>query len=158
MTVFDTEILRADRRPMLSTLWIFVLLNVLFHDLHELFRSGLLEQMISGTVNGTRITEELILAGGVFIEVPLLMILMSRALRPAISRIANVAAAITAIPLILSSGIRDLDDGFFATVNVTALLCITWFAWSWRCSKTASTQRAAETADLLISDGRNARA
>ena len=38
-----------DKRALLSTLWIFVLLNVIFRDLHEFFRAGMIEEIITGT-------------------------------------------------------------------------------------------------------------
>jgi hypothetical protein len=50
-----------DMKALLSTSWIFVLLNVIFRDIHELFRPELLKEMMAGTVNGVHITEELVL-------------------------------------------------------------------------------------------------
>lgn len=129
--VVDSEQLAGDRRPMLSTLWIFVLLNALFRDVHELFRPGVLEQMIAGNVNGTEITEHVILLGGVLLEVPLAMVVLARLLQPRISRIANLVVAVATVPLLLGGGIRDLDDGFFAAVQVTSLVGLAWLAWRW---------------------------
>lgn len=132
MRILDRDGLRGDRRPLLSTLWIFVLLNVIFRDLHELFRPGLLEQMISGTVNGTPTTETVILMGGVLIEMPLLMVVLSRLLVPKVARVVNGMLGPVVVPLLLSSGIRDLDDAFFAAVGVVALVTIAVLAWTWR--------------------------
>ncbi len=132
MKIVDRAQLRGDRRPLLSTLWVFTLLNVLFRDFHELFRPGLLEQMIDGTVNGTRTTEAVILIGGVLIELPLLMVVLTRFLVPRIARIANVAVGLLAVPLLLSTGIRDLDDAFFAAVTAIAALTIVGLAWTWK--------------------------
>ena len=51
-------------RILLSTLWIFIILNFFARDIHELGRPGMLEQMMSGTIDGVVITEFLMLLGG----------------------------------------------------------------------------------------------
>ena len=53
-----------DPRVLLSVLWIFVVLNFFARDIHELCRPGMLEQMMSGTIDGVQITEALMLLGG----------------------------------------------------------------------------------------------
>jgi len=40
-----------DKRAKLSALWVFVFLNIIFRDLHELGRPGLLEEIMTGVVN-----------------------------------------------------------------------------------------------------------
>lgn len=50
---------------MLSTLWVFVLLTVIFRDIHELFRQGFLEEIMSGEVNGVEMTETTLLIAGI---------------------------------------------------------------------------------------------
>ena len=54
----NQKIFITDMKAKLSTLWIFVLLNIIFRDIHEFFRPGLLEEMMTGVVNGTQVTEE----------------------------------------------------------------------------------------------------
>ncbi|WP_210115123.1 hypothetical protein [Roseovarius aestuariivivens] len=51
-------------RVLLSILWIFVILNFFARDIHELGRPGMLEQMISGTIDGVVVTDILMLLGG----------------------------------------------------------------------------------------------
>ena len=132
MTVLDRDVLHSDRRGLLSTLWVFLLLNVLFRDVHELFRPTLLEQMIAGTVNGTPVTEATILLGGVTIEVPLLMVVLSRVLVPSAARLLNAVVAVVTVPVLLLGGVRDLDDAFFAAVTVATALAVAVLAWTWR--------------------------
>jgi hypothetical protein len=64
----DQRIHELIIRSRLSALWVFVLINMLLQDLHELLRAGQLEEMISGVVNGTRVTEELLLVAGIVLE------------------------------------------------------------------------------------------
>ncbi len=62
-----------DIKALLSTLWIFVLFNMIFRDLHEFGRPGFLEEIMTGVVNGVQITEGLMLIGGIMAEVPISM-------------------------------------------------------------------------------------
>ena len=78
-----------DKRALLSTLWIFVLLNMIFRDIHEFFRLGLLEEMMTGIVNGNQVTEQVMLIGAFMVEIPILMVLLSRILNYRINRWAN---------------------------------------------------------------------
>ena len=52
---------KASTRTVLSTLWIFLLLNIFARDIHELGRPGMLEQMMTGVVDGVKIMERLML-------------------------------------------------------------------------------------------------
>lgn len=127
---------RANRsiepRALLSTLWIFVLLNMLFRDIHELFRPGMLEQMISGTVNGTEITPVLMLVGGVMLELAIVMVLLSRVLPYRINRWANIGVGVITLGFVFAySTAPDLDDLFFTAVESVALVIIVGTAWRW---------------------------
>ncbi len=46
-----------DKRLKLSSLWVFVFLNMIFRDLHELGRPGFLEEVMSGVVGGVQVTD-----------------------------------------------------------------------------------------------------
>ena len=77
---------RPNTRTVLSTLWIFVLLNLFAKDIHEFGRPGMLQQIMTGVVDGVTITEELMLLGGVMFEIPILMVLLSQILPCRINR------------------------------------------------------------------------
>jgi hypothetical protein len=127
---------RIDRKSVLSTAWIFVLLNVIFRDLHELFRPGMLQEMLSGTVNGVTVTDQVLLLGGIMLQLPLAMVLLSRVLPDRASRWANVVAALAAVAIVLVptlvASTPDPDDLLFAAVAFVGLLFIIGSAWTWR--------------------------
>jgi hypothetical protein len=127
----NQKLISMDIKAKLSTSWIFVLLNVIFRDIHELFRPGLLEEMMTGTVNGVQITEGTLLVGGIMLEILIAMVILSRVLPYRVNRWANIIAGAIAIPLVIGIGPKDLDDLFFATIEVVALLLIIWYAWKW---------------------------
>ena len=85
-----TQTAKTDIRTILSTLWIFVLFNIIFRDIHELGRPGVLAEMMSGSMNGVAITEELMLLGGIMIELIIIMVLLSRILPYTPNRWANI--------------------------------------------------------------------
>ena len=60
---YNRKTIGTDIKAVLSTLWMFVLLNIIFRDIHDLFRPGFLEEMMTGSVNGTEVTEEALLLG-----------------------------------------------------------------------------------------------
>ena len=124
-----------DQKALLSTLWIFVLLNMIFRDIHEFFRPGLLGEMMTGIVNGNQVTEQVMLIGAFMVEIPILMVLLSRILNYRINRWANIIIGAVTIALVIGMGQKDLDDIFFATVEVIALSAIIWLAGKWRRQK-----------------------
>jgi hypothetical protein len=122
----------TDKKALLSTLWIFVLLNIIFRDIHEFFRPGLLKEMMAGVVNGNKVTEEVMLIGAIMVEIPILMVLLSRILNYRINRWVNIIIGAITIALVIGMGQKDLDDLFFTTVEVIALSVIIWLAGKWR--------------------------
>ncbi len=111
-------------RTKLSLLWIYVLLNIIFKDIHDLFRPGLLEEMQNGVVNGNKITEELMLMGGFLIELPILMIVLPQFLNSRLNKWTNIFAAFVSACILFSNTPKDLDDFFFLITSVIGLLTI----------------------------------
>lgn len=127
----DKKTIELSRKATLSTLWIFVLLNIIFRDIHQLFKPGFLEEMMTGTVNGVTITEEFMLIAGILLEIPIVMVLLSRVLKYRVNRWANIIAGVLTIVFIIANGVSDLDDIFFITIQIVGLLVIIWYAWKW---------------------------
>ncbi|MEL7520121.1 MAG: DUF6326 family protein [Cyanobacteria bacterium J06553_1] len=116
-------------KTKLSALWIVVLFNMLFRDVHELARTGFLEEMLARTSNGAQIPEGLLLAAAIVLKIPISMIFLTQVLNVKVSRWANLIAAIVMMVMIVSSNLApDLDDAFFAVVECVALLLITGYA------------------------------
>ncbi|MGB3827923.1 MAG: DUF6326 family protein [Ornithinimicrobium sp.] len=122
---------RLERRALLSALWIFVLLNFIFRDLHEIVKPEILADALKGIYNGQEVTEAMFLLGGIMVEVPIAMVLMAWVLPIRANRWANVVLApIWALTLIAVPG--DLDDYFHVGLMLIALAVIVWKAWTWR--------------------------
>ena len=81
-------------KDKLFTLWIFVTVNYIFCDIFTLFYSENLKQLMSGAMGGMDITETFLFAFSVIMELPMLMIVMSRLLPYKFNRLANIAVGI----------------------------------------------------------------
>ncbi len=116
----------------ISTLWIVVLFNMLFRDLHEFARTGFLEEMLAMTSNGAQISEGLLLGAAIFLQIPITMIFLTQVLNIKLNRWANMIAAVFSIVMIVSNNLApDLDDLFFVVVECAALVLVIWYAWRW---------------------------
>ena len=127
----NQKIITMDMKAKLSTLWIFVLFNVVFRDIHELFRPGFLEEIMTGTVNGIQMTEGLLLLAAIPMEILIAMVLLSRVLKYRANRWANIIAGVITIAFVIGGGSTDLHYIFFATIEVVCMSLIVWYAWKW---------------------------
>ena len=113
----ETDVPTRDMKAKLSTLWIFIPLNVIFADIHRLFKPGYLEEIMTGTVNGTQITEGVMLLAAIGLQVPIAMVLLSRVLKYRVNRWANIiAAGPKGIAFIINIRPTAPDEIFFATI------------------------------------------
>ena len=120
-----------DMKILLSTLWIFVLFNIIFRDIHEFFRVGLLAEIMTGTVNSVQLTEQTMLVAGIMMEIPIAMVLLSRVLPYRVNRWANIIGGVIGIGFVISTEWHDLDDLFFAVIMAVTAVVIIWLAWRW---------------------------
>jgi len=110
---------------LLSTLWIFILFNMIVRDLHEFLREGYIEQLKS-----IGISQEEVLFYGLIAQIPILMILLSRILNEKANKWCNtVAAVITSVGLISTLPKADMDDLFFVMVQNMLLLIVLRVSW-----------------------------
>lgn len=121
---------KMDMKVKLSTLWIFVMFNMVFADIIGFMNPGALEEIITGTV-GIEITQGLLLVFSILLEIPIAMIVLSRILQYRANRWANIVAAVITILFVIGGGSAYLSYLFFATVEVACMLLIIWNAWNW---------------------------
>lgn len=114
----------------LSTLWVFVMFNMVFADIVGFMNPGALEKIMTGAV-GFEITQELLLVFSILLEIPIAMIFLSRVLKYRANRWANIVAGVITILFVIGGGSTYLSYIFFATVEVVCMLLIVWYAWKW---------------------------
>ena len=124
-----------DQRVLLSYLWIFATLNYLYCDVLGLMDPSLLNQYVTGTVNGMEMTPAFLLSGAILMQIPIAMVLVSRFASYQFNRWANiVAGAIKTITMILTMfvGTPAAYYIFFGSIEILTTAFIVWYAWSWR--------------------------
>lgn len=125
----------GNPRVLLSILWIFVILNFFARDIHELGRPGMLEQMMSGMIDGVVVTDMLMLLGGIMIEIPILMTVLALLLPRGANRWAHIGVGLLTMAMIVAMNLKpDLDNVFFMGIQLIALIAIVVIAWRWGCS------------------------
>ena len=116
----------------LSALWLFILLNIIFRDIHQFTMKSHLEMLLTGIYNGTKVTETLMLIGGIVLEIPIAMVLFSLLLKRKYNRIANFVAVVLTIGLFMMEPPSDMDDVFFKVIELIGLIAIIVTAGKWR--------------------------
>lgn len=128
------ETKKTDRKILLSTLWIFAILNYLYCDIMGLMDVNLLKQYLTGTVNGMEMNENFLLGAAILMEIPIAMVLLSRVLNYKANRWANIISG-TIMTLVqtatLFAGEPTKYYLFCSIIEIATTLVIVWLAWKW---------------------------
>ena len=122
-----------DRKVLLSTLWIVVMMNMLLADILSLNVPGAAE-VLAKTAGATPIPM-LMLVGAIGVEVSIVMIILSRVLRYGVNRWVNIVAGVFTILFIWGAGSPHPHYTFLAAAETICLLVIIWTAWKWQVSE-----------------------
>ncbi|MEQ1534201.1 MAG: DUF6326 family protein [Sideroxydans sp.] len=122
-------------KTRLSTLWIFLVLNYVYCDLLGLMDANMLKQFLTGTVEGMELTQGFLIGASVLMEIPILMVLLSRVMDYRCNRWANIIAG--ALMTAVQVGTLFIGDAtvyyiFFSVIEIAAATFIVWYAWQWR--------------------------
>lgn len=105
--------------------------NMLFTDILTFMMPAFLESLMTGHADDIKITQELLLVFAVVLEIPIIMIFLSRVLKPKLNRIFNMVAAVITILFVVGGGSLMYHYVFFATIEVACLLVIILFSFKW---------------------------
>jgi hypothetical protein len=126
----------ADRKPLLSTLWIFVIFNYLYGDLLVMIVDpGIYHRAAA------RMTTATVLGFVVLMEVLIAMPFLARALPHRSNRWANVLAGLlgTAFVAATLGGSPPPYYVFLSLLEIASTLFIVWYAWTWRAPEESAT-------------------
>ena len=118
-----------DRKVVLSTLWIFAMLNYLYADVFTLFFNPTAHN------ESLAMPQEAVLVFAILMETAIAMVLLSRFLKYGANRWANIIAGIfhTALVAWSLTGETPLPFSiFFSSIEIVCTLFIAWYAWKWR--------------------------
>lgn len=124
-----------DRKMLLSTLWIFAMLNYLYCDVFGLMDPKLLKEIMSGVVGGgLELTQGFLLGASILMEIPIAMVILSRVLKHGLNRWFNIIAGIIMMLVQIVSLFMGTPTSyyvFFSIVEISCTAFIVWYAWSW---------------------------
>lgn len=122
-----TPACNLERRTRLGAWWAFVLFNIVFRDLHDLFLPGKIAQMLRES------PDELVLLGGsIAAELPIVGLAVACLAPPRIARMISVVLPFGVGLGVLAYGFRDADDYVFVAAELVGLAFIVNTAWRWR--------------------------
>ena len=127
--------MNLDRKVLLSTLWIFAVLNYLYADVLSLMNPTRLQEFMNGMVGGMAITPIFLFVGGILMETAIIMVLFSRILKYRWNRILNILAGIIhtlAVSASLFVGKAEMFYVFFAIIEIATTSYIIVLAWTWK--------------------------
>lgn len=117
-----------DRKVILSTLWIFAMLNYLYADVFTLFFNPMAQNETLMMPQGA------VLAFAIMMETAIAMVFLSRLLEYRINRWANMIAGIFHTALVawtLTGAAQPPFYVMFASIEIVCTLYIAWYAWQW---------------------------
>lgn len=131
----DTNVTTAkkiDKKVLLSTLWIVVMINILHADILSLNIPGATEELARTSASTGASITQLMLIGAVMNNLAIAMIILSRVLKYGINRWSNIVMGIVTIAYIWGGAVSYPHYIFIAMVETLCLLLIIWNAWKWR--------------------------
>jgi hypothetical protein len=139
-----------DRKAILSTLWIFAVLNYIYADVFGLSFNPVLQPNV--TIDITQVSA---LAFAVLMETAIGMTLLSRVLKYGANRLANIIVGVIHTALVswsLAVTMPTLFYAFFASIEIACSLFIIWYAWTWRPSVSIRSVDTMEPAGRAVGD------
>ncbi len=124
----------AHRKVVISTTWIFVVLNYLYADVLVLLADHGPATAEEAELVNTLSSPEMFVVAAIFLQMAMIMIVLSRLLKYGINRWANIIIATVHIIGVLASLFvvtNAIYYIYFVIVEVITLLFIVWYAWTW---------------------------
>ena len=109
------------KTAIISTLWIIVMLNMAFADIFSF--------MFPAVAAPFPITQKIMLGFAIILEIPIVMIILSRLLKDKVNRWVNTIASVITIAFVIGGGSLTLTYIFFAAMEIVCMAIIIWLAW-----------------------------
>lgn len=122
---------KMTTRQTISTLWIVVMFTMIFADILSFITPGVMKEIVEGTAEVIP-TPSLLLIFAILLEIPIMMIFLSRILKHKLNRILNIAAAVITILFVIGGGSLFWHYIFFASVEVICMIAIIVLSIKWK--------------------------
>ena len=118
----------------LSALWAAVMFCYIYGDIFRLFQLGELQEMLEGKMWSQPVTQGLLVGTSIIIVIPSVMVFLSLALMPDLSRWANILFGVSYTALMLYTMTSPGAWAYYiflGIVEVALTVLIVWYAWTW---------------------------
>jgi hypothetical protein len=117
----------------LAALWTATMFLFAYGDIYTVYRAEKVREILGGKLAGIEVNQAFLMAAGVYVAIPSVMVFLSLVLRPRVSRWTNLAAGAVYALTIIASAIGEgwAYSIFLSVVEVALVLLIVWFAWNW---------------------------
>ena len=123
---------RIGPRTVVSSLWLFAILNYLYCDLLGLMYPEDLQGFLDGKVGGLVIDQQFLLYAAILMTVPMASVLISRIAGHRFARIESIAAAVVMTLVQLATLVfgtpPTLHYMYFSVIEVATTIAIVWVA------------------------------
>ncbi|MBE3086080.1 MAG: hypothetical protein IMZ64_07680 [Bacteroidetes bacterium] len=109
------------KTAIISTLWIIVMLNMAFADILTL--------VLPAVASSFPITQVIMLGFAIILEIPIVMIILSRVLKDKVNRWVNTIASVITIAFVTVGGLLTPHYIFFAAMEIVCMAIIVWLVW-----------------------------
>lgn len=126
-----------EKKSLLSLLWILLSLNYIYCDVFSLMNPAELKQILTGGAGSIQITQGFLLAFAFIMEIPLVMIVLSKVLSFHLNRWLNIGApvfmaAIQVWSLFFTGSAPTLHYTFFSIIEIGCCVLIAVLALTWK--------------------------
>ena len=131
-------------RIKISALWTAMLFVFAYFDLFSLYRPDVRADLEAGQMSVFTINQTFLLFITAYIAIPALMVFGTLVLRPAISRIANIALSVLYAVTIVGASIGEGNYYYLlgSVLEVALLAAVAYYAWTWpKLAASTSTNR-----------------
>ena len=131
MKIFEWD---GTRKSLLSLLWIYLTVNYMYCDIFTLHDANYLAAFLSGESGGMKITEQFLLAFAVVMQIPMIMIVLSRTLTFTLNKYINIVMGLltTSIHAFTVSMGGTMYFYFFSFLEISTGLFIIYLAVTWK--------------------------
>ncbi|WP_299840276.1 DUF6326 family protein [uncultured Tenacibaculum sp.] len=121
-----------NERLKLFSIWLFILFNIIFRDIHQMTLKSHLEMLLTGYYNGVEVTDAIMLFGAIVVNIPIAMLMVSLYTKYSINRKINILVGCLMPFILLTSPPTDWDDYFHLGVELLALFSIVTTSYKWK--------------------------
>jgi hypothetical protein len=125
-----------DMKGVLSTLWIYLAVNYIYCDHLGLMEPEVFRGLSTGRIGSVQVNQEFLLAAALIMQIPFMMIVLSRVLKYGANRWTNIIAGATMIAIQVGTmGMGTASSPvylFYSAIEITCSFVIIWMAWMWR--------------------------